>query len=255
MKVPKVTARTNGLVVLVALVGLVFGSAGPAIAQDEPTVGAGAGTGWEYARSNPEPAGPDPCATETPPSGEAWSSATFVLTHNASTYDSVDPGGPTIASYVGPTQMTITIGPFVASPQGAAPGTCESAVYVAGVLVPGPVPIVDAEVTGQFTVDGVTGSVDCQMTVSNGFYTRVNSTVAFTFVVECDIMGNVVPGSVTNVPVRHWVEGQQTPCLPSPPFVPTNCDLLNETVNPDPSGQGTSHMTTTFEAYGPSPPL
>lgn len=244
------TCRTNGLVVLVALVGLVFGTAGPAAAQTEPTVGAGAGPGLEYPSQQFAECGPFGNPLLDAPYGVAFSDDTFVLSQTG-TYDSVNPTtNITIASYAGPIEITITTGPVVQAPQGAADGGCQSVAGTPSPVVLSPVKITHVEITGQALLLPLTsgtskGGVYCNNVKPGGTYTRVQSAVVFTFTVDCDITGNVTPftGAVQNVPVRHVIEGTQVPCLGE--FVPDPCVVQG----PDAS----SVLATTFEAVGPSP--
>lgn len=202
-------------------------SAGPAAAQTA-TVGSGAGTGWEYAPEVLEECG-------LPPSGAAYSHDRFVLNH-VSTYESLDASNTALASYVGPATMEILTGPVTQAPQGAAGGICPDG---SGVLVPSPVAIEQVTIQGTSPV----GSVHCTGG-KGGTHMRVNTTVVFTFVVDCTITS--ITGSVQNVPVRHVVEGNQTPCIPL---------CAPDPVNPDPHAgtpqAASSHMVTAFEAEGP----
>lgn len=226
------TLRRRGLISLLGAASLVLASAGPASAQTA-TVGSGAGTGWEYVPETFEECG-------LPPSGVGYPADTFVLNHE-STYESVDTSNSAVATYVGPARMTITTGPVTQAPQGAANGICPNG---AGTLVPTPVDITDIVIDGTSPLGG---SIHCEGQ-DNGFYTRINSTVVFEFEVVCDITGNVVAGTVQNAPVRHVVEGNQTPCFPLP--------CPQDPVNPDPyygtNEAASSHMETAFEAEGPA---
>lgn len=222
------SSLNKGLLAVVGVATLVLASAGPATAQTA-TVGSGAGTGWEYVPQ-------EQLCGALPSSGAGYNSDEFVLTH-VSTYEAVDTSGPAAASYVGPATMRIITGPVTQAPQGAAGGVCPNG---SGVLVPSPVTITSVTINGT----SATGSVNCTGG-SGGTYVRVNTTVAFTFVVECDF--TTINGSVQNAPVRHVVEGNQTPCIPFCPPDP---------VNPDPHAgtpqAASSHMETAFEAEGPA---
>ncbi len=205
---------------LAAAASLVVGVAGPAAAQNEPTVGAGTGGGFEYAPDEGDPCGAFPFQIDR---GAAYDSDLFVLDH-ASTYDSVDTPP---ANYAGLTRATITLGPVVQAPQGARPGDCDGAT-----VVPAPVPITSVTITGTAPLSG---SVDCDNLQPGGTYQRVATTVVFDFVVLCDITGNVT-GDVQDVPVRHVIVGEQVAC-----------PILGCVADPN----ATSVLETSFTAEGP----
>lgn len=226
--------RTTGLVVLLAL-GLLFGTAGTAAAQNEPTVGSGAGPGYEYAPDlNENPDAGEPCPPGTPTAGFQFDYDTFVLNH-ASTYKSVDATGADVATFDGEAIFTITTGQVVQAPHGSGP-ECNG-----DPLVLGPAPIDEVVISSTVGV----GSIYCDNVREGGTYTRVSEAVVFDFVVLCDITGPPPLGSVTDVPVRHVVEGTQTACPPSPPAPPPGgCGPVNP--------EASSIMDTAFEAYGPA---
>lgn len=222
--------RKVGLMSLLVM-SLVLAVAGPAAAETA-TVGSGAGTGWEYAPDVFKECG-------APTSGAAYQSDEFQLNHD-SVYESTDTAAPgTLATYVGWARMTITTGPVTQAPQGAAGGICPNDD---GLLVPSEVDIEKVVIEG---TDPVVGTIYCDSVDPGGTYTRVNSTVVFEFVVECDI--DSPTGSVQDVPVRHVVEGNQTACFP--------LACPQDPVNPDPhwgtDDAASSHMETAFEAEGP----
>lgn len=144
---------------LLATAGMVVQTTGPAAAAH----GSGTMTGWEGATAI------GPCGL--PESGFAYSDATFYLR------DSV--ANPDI-------NVTVGIGPFLAAPQGAAPGGCGDPLTP---IVPFPVAITSA------TVDG------SACTATSGDYTRVNNNVTITFTCNGET----------------WAfEGTQNPCNTDP---------------------------------------
>jgi hypothetical protein len=214
--------------VAVAAAGLTVAIAGPAYSQIPATVGAGAGTGWEY----PGAEG-DPCF---PPivNGVELPGATFELSHYG-TYVSAPATGVPVAAYLGPTDVSITVGPHVAGPLGVYDGACSA------VPLGLPVGIDSVQITGS-TADG--GSVSCNGT--GGLYTRVQSAVNFTFNAICSITSNLGLASVSGVTVTHTITGTMTPCVLVPPLgFPTNpeCDAI-EPPEADPG----SHLVTTYVA-------
>lgn len=219
------TRRKRALTTLVGVSSLALLTAGPAAAQTA-TVGSGAGTGWEYVPETGKECG-------LPPSGVGFTSDEFVLTH-ASIYESGDTSGPDVASFDGQATMTIITGPVTQAPQGAAKGICPNGDQA---LVPSQVPLTSVAIDG---TDLLGNTIHCDG-LTSGTYTRVNSTVAFEFVVSCDISS--LTGSVQDVPVRHVVEGEQVACFPLP--CPPN------PANPDTRGDASSFLTTAFEAEGP----
>ncbi len=263
MQKPRVGWKTNGLVVLLAVVSLVVGSAGPASAQpqDGEIVGAGAGHGWEI------PSNFEECPPGLPTAGALFSNQSYHLTH-ASTYDGVADGPDlsTVASYVGTTQMSFTLEPVVQAPQGAGP-QCTGPV-----LIPAPVPIKNAKVRAAgLVVDGVMllGDVTCDMAANQGTYTRVNTTVRIEFTGPCIVRGNVpgLTGEVRAEDVHHEVVGNQFACAQSLIYeVVTEemifdeqqegCDPIDETLEAQKSSA--SILQTEFVAQSltspPSPP-
>jgi hypothetical protein len=167
---------TKGLVVLASLGALVLSATAPASAAS-----AGAQTGWEYAPSDDPLAGP--CAP-LPPAGFYYPSNRFVLTD-------------AVSSAV----TTIELGPNVAAPQGAAP-----ACSATPVLVPAPINI---------TSVSITGTAACSST-NNGTFTRVNSSVAFTF--DCGGATYVIQGTmnVCAIPIGPFTTQPNPECAADP---------------------------------------
>lgn len=216
--------------VAVAAAGLTVAIAGPAYSQIPATVGAGAGTGWEYPGAEGNACFP-PIVN-----GVEFADATFELSHYG-TYVSAPATGVPVAAYLGPTDVTIEVGAHVAGPLGVYGGTC-------GVAPLGlPVPITGVSITGS-TADG--GSVSCTGVEGSGLYTRIQSAVNFTFNAICDITSHLGLASVSGVTVTHTITGTMTPCVLVPPLgFPTNpeCDVI-EPPEPDPG----SHLVTTYVA-------
>lgn len=231
MRRAKSPRSANALVFLVTLVTLIFGTAGPAAAQ-QVAVGAGAGLGWEYASTETL------CGTTgTPldiPFGASYEDDLFVLPYTESTFAATNVLGATIASYIGPVTITITTEDNVQAPQGAAPGDCTGLP-----VVPLPVPL------SGVTVDGSagTGSVHCDGFSADpltNVYERATLAIVFTFDLVCDVKGNVTPlvAQVNDVPTRFVIEGTQVACFPL-------TDPCDET---DPNAS--SVLVTAFEAAG-----
>lgn len=237
--------RVYVLTVVISAVGLLFGSAGSALADTNPTTGSGSGTGWEYATADSHGACPGP----NPSAGFRLADDTFVMKH-ASTYVSRNNGNNGIAAqFTGDgARMTITVGAHVISPQGVAP-SCPNGNNP---LVPSPVTITSATIDGTSGSGTSTQTVHCDslVTTATREYTRSSSNVTFDFRVLCDITSS--QGTVTDVSVRHQVSGTLNPCVD--PFTGTpnpECSAANTTSFPDPIGDASGHMVTSFTASGP----
>ena len=233
MRILGATFRTNRLVILAALVGLVVVSASPAGAADSFTgSGSGSGSGWEYAGTNISP-----CGNGSNVEGFLIAGDTFIFTQ-ASTYTYNGPSGSTTA-YAGNTQTTITVGQHVVAPQGVAP-SCPSPGHS---LVPSPVTI-----TG-VTISGTTGnlSITCNNVATGGTYTRSNHNVEFKFVVPCTI----TQGNATKVnadPTSHDETGTLFPCTDYTTSPPTP----NPACSADTTGASGVLTTMSFTASAPA---
>lgn len=192
----KITLRNSGLISLFAASSLFF-NVSPALAAQAIT-GAGAGIGYEV----PGNQGPN-CVPDIPLMG-TLSRSSFELDH-VGDYTAVDTFGTPLASYTGPSQMQIEVGPHVISPEGTFI-TC---------FVPGPVPISSWKVNSPATPGGA--GVSCAGTVGT-YQRRAFDVVEFRLFGLCTVKGgNGV--TVQNVENRHVVTGEMHPCaLPSPPF-------------------------------------
>jgi len=201
--------KINGLFVLVATVGIVFGSAAPAAAAYTVTGSGLNGLGYEL--------GPNYralCSDNNNQFTGAWFETTYYLiTHSSSTYLVYDNGTP-VAYYTGPASMNIQHEDMIAGPQGAMPtddlGThCSGTVFTAD-----EVPLTRARVSGSATNGGVLGSVSCDVTQANGTYLRVLNDVDFDFNVSCTVKGNTSSLNQTRVgvPIKHHMDGVQVIC-------------------------------------------
>lgn len=185
---------TRKFVVVSAVIGLVWATAGPAAATPTGS-GSGNGSGWEYAGTNISP-----CGNGSHVEGYLIADDTFVLTQ-ASTYTYNTTGNPTV--FAGNTQTTITVGQHAVAPQGVAP-SCPAAGHS---LVPSAVAITGVTITG--TVGNV--SISCNNVSSGGTYTRNNHDIEFKFVVPCTItQGNAT--KVSADPTSHDETGSLYPC-------------------------------------------
>jgi hypothetical protein len=138
-----------GLPGLLAMAGLAFQAAGPAGAAIFGP--AGAMTGWEDASNTSTQCG-------FPQSGFQFSKSTFYFRDVRNGTTQVN-------------DVVINIGQYVAAPQGAAPGPCQTPLA----MTPAPVPITSATVAGTAcTLNGGTTDVPDS-------YTRVNNEVSITF--------------------------------------------------------------------------
>lgn len=195
--------RTNGVFVLVVLVGLIF--AGPASASHYRYQGGGATTGYELG-----PNWNEMCKTlagqADPSYGLHFPTTYYELTGASVSYVIRNSAGTILAYYTGPVSMEAHHGSMVAAAQAAKPGPCDPTQPV----VAAPIPLTDGSVVG---TSGA-GSVNCQMPTDNGTYLRQNTDqVTIEFNLVCNIVGNVVAGTVNNVTVRHYWTGTQTPCF------------------------------------------
>jgi hypothetical protein len=237
-----VTPRRTAVGVLLIVVGLVSALASPAAAVSE---GAGAGQGWEYPNHEQD------CSTGIPPNptlGVAFSDADIVLRHSGE-YVAEDGAGATIGVFVGDTDVSILVDDHVAAPQGVSAGDCTGSA-----ITPSAVDILDVDISGTATINGVTGTVACDMPTPNGSYVRVNDEVVFTFEVQCDITGNdpILQGSVVNENMVHVIEGTMDPCFYPGPIPPVNpeCTAARLVYDPRPSDDPGSHLVTAYEALG-----
>jgi hypothetical protein len=173
-------SKRNGLIILASAGALLLATSGPALAAT------GAETGWEYAAG-----GGNGCGMGLPQSGFELPSDQFVLTDTAGSV------------------LTIDIGPSVAAPQGAAPGTCTTV---------GSDPVVPANVP----ITGVkAGSTSC--TGVAGDFLRVNSTVTFHFTTSAacggattwDIRGDM---QICYIPVGPFTSAPSPACAQDPGF-------------------------------------
>ncbi len=183
---------SRGVVAFVAAGGLLMAIAGPAAAAT------GVQTGWEYA-----PAGGTGCGL--PQSGFQFPTDQFVLT---------DP--------VSNASLTINIGPNVAAPQAAAPGTCASAIN----------PVVPSPITITSVYPNATGTAPaCTLVGSSNTYSRTNSTITIHFTTTAACAG-----------ATTWdITGNQNPCGLIVQFNP-EC-----VTDPGfPFGNASSHLVTTY---------
>jgi hypothetical protein len=193
--------------VLVALIGLVLvASAGPAAATHSPVQGSGSsGTGWEL--------GPDVdnfCTQNNIVVATQFETTYYEISYTSGSYIVRNHSGSIVAWYSGPVSVRVDHGDMVAYPTHAEPGECVDADGVYGAIS-----LTDA------TVDGSSGSgsVDCDMTSTNGTYTRTgNDDVTIVFDVSCSVTGNQTgfTGTVSNVLIRHSITATQTPCFEIP---------------------------------------
>lgn len=173
----------NGLVLLVAVIGLVFGSAGPAAASHLTIQGGGNGDapGDEW--------GPNVnlvCSdVNNVFAGKQFATTYYLITENNFTVVLRENGMP-IVHYEGPISMNLQHGDMLAAPQGARAGTCNEDNHEE-IVVPGPVPLTRATAQGKPS----SGAINCQSrdTVP-GTYTRLESNVLFDFDVSCTVQGN-----------------------------------------------------------------
>lgn len=174
---------TNGLLLLVAVVGLIFGSAGPAAASHYSITGGGTDSPGEEWGPNLDQLCSDNNNQFT---GAQFETTYYLITESNFTFLLYDTGFP-VAYYSGPISMNIQHGDAVFGPQGAAPGECTGSE-----ITPAPVPLTKA--TAQGAVNGSTGqpgAVNCQSRdTTPGTYTRVASDVTFDFDVSCTVKGN-----------------------------------------------------------------
>lgn len=266
MRVPKARSTNTGLLALAAVASLLLATSSPALAQPTAMVGAGGGSGWEYAGSEPSPC-PFPLVLPGTTSG-----AEFEL-HHTGTFAGVDVTGLTQSLYVGPSDVKIIVDTHVLSPAGVGP-TCT--------LPLGPVPIRSAQITSPPLGVPPTGSVNCNF--DSGLYERVSSAVAFQLEGRCTVQGNQAlitdedgnpvvldVTSTMTVETVMTIEGTMNPCFipvvpfdigPAPATFVENpeCDAAQVVPSdkPDPS----SHLVTTYQAAGqtvtdipPFPPI
>ncbi len=221
----------------VAAGALILATGGPASSQvPDPTVGAGAGTGWEYGTSG------DPCGVPIA-GGVVITDESFELSHYGTIVAAPAVGLVPAAVYLGPTDMSITVEDNIAGPLAAYSGDCDSSSFP----LPGQIVITSVTITGE--AGG--GSVSCSG--ASGTYTRVSSAVAFTFTVDCTTITTHLGLSTTTASqVTFVVAGTMNPCVLVPPLgFPTNpeCDVIED---PAAGGAG-SHLVTTYTAVAVSP--
>lgn len=211
--------RTNGLFLLVAVVGLVFASAGPASAFHSPPQGGGTSSiGYEL--------GPDfdeLCSSITQAfQGAQYETTYYLLTANGTYVMRDHSTGNIVAYFQGLVTMDAQHGDMVSAPQAARPGECDGNPVVADEIF----------LTDGWIADGASsGNVDCQMggageTPANGYYLRqLTDQVTIEMRLTCDITGNTsgLTGTVNDATITHRWTGTQTPCFE----VPGGC------VNPD----------------------
>ncbi len=186
----------NGLFLLVAVVGLVFGSAGPAAATHQSLQGGGGeAPGEEWG-----PSAHALCSDSNNQfAGAHFRSTYYLITEDAFTI-LVREGGTPVALYEGPVSMNIKHGDAVFGPQGARPGECNLLPLVAA-----PVPLTLA--TAQGASGG--GALNCQsIDTTPGTYNRVLSDVRFDFNVSCTVQGTSL-GTRVGVPTTFSMAATQ----------------------------------------------
>lgn len=212
------TWRSRSLIGLLAVFGLVLVSASPAIPQTEKEgeiAGAGGGTGFEVAHGD---------ITEEciPGLVGTFPGSTFELNHEG-TYDGVS-NAQTIASYVGPSKVKVSTGPYILGPEGTYT-ECRN-----GVPIPGPVAVNGVQINGTSKFNGVSGSISCNQ-LEGTFERRDFDVVKFILTGSCTVTGNVAPflETVVDDDVTHVITGVMQPCpVPVPPLdteVPAECVL------------------------------
>lgn len=198
--------KINGLFVLVATIGILFGSAGPAAAT--VTGGAANGVGYEL--------GPNfakLCSdTNNTFTGAYFSTTYYLITHQSATFLVYD-GAVPVAYYSGPLSVNAQHEGAILGPQGGKPaviGDCTNGQ----VFSPAQVPLTRATLMG--AANG--GSVNCAVN-GNGSYLRVTDDVTITFTGSCTVVGNTsgLTATRTHTATQTWT-GKQTICqsVPSP---------------------------------------
>lgn len=186
---------SRGVVAFIAASGLLMAAAGPAAAAR------GVQTGWEYAPAGTGCTGFPP----QPQSGFQFATDQFVLT---------DP--------VSNASLTINIGPNVAAPQAAAPGTCATNAN----------PVVASPITITSVYPNATGTgTACTLGAGSNTYSRTNSTITIHFTTTAACAG-----------ATTWdITGNQNPCGLIVQFNP-EC-----ATDPGfPFGNASSHLVTTY---------
>lgn len=215
--------RINGLFLLLATVGILFGSAGPAAASHLAAQGGSTdGLGYEVG-----PAFDEICGANNQIVGLQFETTYYLITHQTAHYVVRDNGLP-VAYYSGPVSMNIQHGDMVWGLQGAAPDECTGQF-----LVPAAIPLTKATVLGS----SAAGSVSCQMLTPNGSYLRVATDVTITFDLWCTVSGNTSGLTGTrSLTISHTVTGTQVPCFQ----MPGGCE----------NGSARSQLTTAFTITG-----
>lgn len=171
----------NGLLLLAAVVGLVFGSAGPAAASHHTVQG---GSSDDYGEEW-GPATDQLCSADNQFTGAHFETTYYLITNTPFTFVIRDNGFP-VVQYDGTVTMNIQHGEMVSAPQGAAPGDCP-----VGILVPAAVPLTKATVLGNSSGSSGAGSVNCQpRDTTPGTYERIDDDFEFNFNLSCTVKGN-----------------------------------------------------------------
>lgn len=201
---------------LVAGVAL-FASAGPASAE-ETTAGSGAGVGFSTISVAGGPPAAPLCLTAT--------GGSYVVNVAAGSVVAASTAPPAAAEYAGTLQVTISIsGSFDFSPAGVfAP---DSNCVGAPALIPASI-----AVTGPTPVGPGISSVSCP--ADGGFFSRVNTTIAFTEAAlpldgSCTVTGPT--GTVAASPVTHDFVGNEYPCFEDPITMVYTCPGALETTH------------------------
>jgi hypothetical protein len=236
----------KGIVATIAVAGLIVGAAAPGFAgAPDPTVGTGAGTGWEL----PQPANPTPCGPVPILGGVELTSDQFDLSYDGTVVSAPADTGLPVAAYLGPVLMTIKVGDHIAGPLAVyGGGNCGTASESSTFPVPGTIAIQSVAVTGSTPAGG---GVSCTGGAGSGIYTRVSSAAAFTFTASCTIAGVPPTGAVTTAfSATFVISGTMNPCVLVPPIgFPTNpeCDALGQPANAG------SHVVTSYQQVAVSP--
>ncbi len=189
----------NGLFLLVAVVGLVFGSAAPAAAShltvSKPLSLGGIGEEWG-------PSVNQLCSsTQNVFTGAHFTTTYYLLTETVEY--KVHESGANDTHFIGPISMNIQHGDMVSAPLGAAPGTC--ATYGGGSIAPAPVPLTRARVHSRND-----NNVNCDSPdPTPGTYNRSGATVHFDFNVSCTIASTLPVNPTRMVWLNYDVYGIQ----------------------------------------------
>jgi hypothetical protein len=206
----------EALLVAVSAAMLAVTSAAPATAAPAAVAGAGAGSGFDYPEGVQDPPGncfPNVTAIEV--------QSNRLEADHLGTYDGFDVNGVKIASYNGPSHVTVEAGPHLISPL----GTHSSCDPLGLGAVPAAIPI-RATVTSPGALPNPVGggSVSCPgpaANTTNGTWLRVGTTVVITFTSTCTVTGNVpLLTSTVSAPTTHVLTYEGVPCTIPPTPIP-----------------------------------